>query len=97
MVPQFPKTNESGVVLSHYMRCKVVMVKRYVHEPRLYLLPVPFMASALCSAKRAPIRSECLRNLSVQFITHCSSFDDSALLVKSLQHALKHQIGRAHV
>lgn len=27
---------------------------------------------ALCSAKRAPTRSECLRNLSVQFNTHCS-------------------------
>ena len=31
-----------------------------------------YHAPAFCSAKRAPTRSECLRNLSVQFITHCS-------------------------
>lgn len=65
---------------------------------------------ALYSANRAPTRSECLMNFSVQFRTHVSCFnknvqkpqenvlqferatslEESALLVKSLQHVLKH-------
>ena len=64
---------------------------------------------ALSSAKRAPTRSECFRNLSAQCDRHCSysrnelqsgcmtrvvrhtSFEDRALLVKSLQHEVKHR------
>lgn len=48
------------------------------------------IASALSSAKRCPTRSECFKNLSAQLRTHCSSLEDSALLVKSLQHEVKH-------
>jgi len=46
------------------------------------------------SAKRAPTRSECFKNLSAQCDKHCSSFEDKALLVKSLQHAVKHRSTR---
>jgi len=53
-----------------------------------------FVASAFSSANRAPTRSECFKNLSTQFIMHCSSFDDKALLVKSLQHDMKHRSKR---
>lgn len=45
--------------------------------------------SALSSAKRAPTRSECFMNFSVQLITHVSSFEDKVLLVKSLQQDVK--------
>ena len=68
---------------------------------------------AFCSWKRAPTRSEYLRNFSVQLSTHCSCVRDEvyqrlsaiqlatrskrtsllviALLVKSLQHVVKHR------
>ena len=67
---------------------------------------------ALSSAKRAPTRSECFRNLSAQCDRHCSynefelrskcdegvmrrtSFEERALLVKSLQHEVKHRSTR---
>lgn len=103
-----------------------------IYLPPLFIMSVGKMSSdaenkgvlcanvpALCSANRAPIRSECFRNLSAQFITHCScgngmskrgqsggpkearsrsgrrtSFDDKALLVKSLQHEVKHRSTR---
>ena len=69
-------------------------------------------APVFCSANRAPTRSECFKNLSTQFIMHCSclgisysswgegietlltSFDDKALLVKSLQHDVKQRSKR---
>jgi hypothetical protein len=77
-----------------------------------YFRKVDGCAPAFCSANRAPTRSECFKNLSAQFIMHCScqrcwqpvakevlenlptSFDDRALLVKSLQHDVKQRSTR---
>lgn len=61
---------------------------------KFYCLSVTPICSALSSAKRAPTRSECFKNLSAQCDRHCSSFEERALLVKSLQHEVKHRSTR---
>ena len=91
------------VIISLFVSAHCLWNKNVNERARRKTANVP----ALSSAKRAPTRSECFKNLSAQFDKHWSchssqlnrfwretgrkrtSFDDKALLVKSLQHELK--------
>jgi hypothetical protein len=50
---------------------------------------------ALCSAKRAPTRSEYFKNLSVQFITHCS-YEDPSVRRNVRDNVEKYELARIH-
>jgi len=86
------------VVLLLASLCRIHKLKAIKHImcacPNVYFGGAPPIISAFCSANLAPTRSECFKNLSVQFKTHCSSLDDNAFDVKSLQHAVKHRSTR---